>query len=404
MSSPRSDAKAPRDPRLDVFRGVGMLIILVAHIPGNAWADWIPAALRLLRRDRDLRLLLGRCLRARLRPRVRARRLAAWHGAHSPSRLAGLLGPLGVFIAVVALLAAADLELGGRYLRHGLNLGPFLDDPARMLLGYATLTYVPNYFDILPMYLVILALIPLVMAAARLGRGAVGGLVGLLYLLAYARLLDLPAEPWSERVWFFNPFSWQLLVLPRLRLRARLARAAGLRPAAHARRACGRCAAALPFSCQYGWSCFAAWGAVPWLGEMHQALASAASTRRISRRCASCISWRSPISPIRLPARAGGGCRGAFPGGAARRAPDARRVPRRARPGAGARRRARRRRPDAASRRRSRTSEAAACRLASPRSANGSSPRPGCTPEGARAGGRARPAACPERCRPPAVS
>ena len=43
MSNPSSEAKRPRDPRLDVFRGVGMLIILVAHIPGNAWADWIPA-------------------------------------------------------------------------------------------------------------------------------------------------------------------------------------------------------------------------------------------------------------------------------------------------------------------------------------------------------------------------
>ena len=36
--------------------------------------------------------------------------------------------------------------------------------------------------------------------------------------------------------------------------------------------ALGVVAAALPFSCQYGWSCFAAWGAVPWLGEVHQAL------------------------------------------------------------------------------------------------------------------------------------
>jgi hypothetical protein len=24
-------------------------------------------------------------------------------------------------------------------------------------------------------------------------------------------LLDLPADPWSERAWFFNPFSWQLI-------------------------------------------------------------------------------------------------------------------------------------------------------------------------------------------------
>src|SRR3954466_3049487 len=43
MAVPSLEAKRPRDPRLDVFRGVGMLIILVAHIPGNAWAVHLPA-------------------------------------------------------------------------------------------------------------------------------------------------------------------------------------------------------------------------------------------------------------------------------------------------------------------------------------------------------------------------
>ena len=32
-----------RDPRLDFFRGLGMFIILIAHIPWNSWTDWIPA-------------------------------------------------------------------------------------------------------------------------------------------------------------------------------------------------------------------------------------------------------------------------------------------------------------------------------------------------------------------------
>lgn len=29
--------------------------------------------------------------------------------------------------------------------------------------------------------------------------------------LAFLRLADLPAEPWSDRTWFFNPFAWQLV-------------------------------------------------------------------------------------------------------------------------------------------------------------------------------------------------
>src|SRR4051812_1480637 len=32
-----------RDPRLDFFRGLGMCIILIAHVPWNPWIDFIPA-------------------------------------------------------------------------------------------------------------------------------------------------------------------------------------------------------------------------------------------------------------------------------------------------------------------------------------------------------------------------
>ena len=41
-----SQAAAPartRDPRLDFYRGIAMFIILIAHIPNDPWAKWIPA-------------------------------------------------------------------------------------------------------------------------------------------------------------------------------------------------------------------------------------------------------------------------------------------------------------------------------------------------------------------------
>src|SRR3954466_15705079 len=166
MPRPASDAKRPRDPRLDVFRGVGMFIILIAHIPGNAWADWIPARFGFSDATEIFvfcsgvasALAFGRVFESAGWALGTARILhRVWqvYWAH-----------IGVFVTIVAVLAAADLEFGGRHLRDGLNLAHFLDDPARMLVGYATLTYVPNYFDILPMYLLILALIPAVMAAA----------------------------------------------------------------------------------------------------------------------------------------------------------------------------------------------------------------------------------------------
>jgi hypothetical protein len=269
---PQQAAKRPRDPRLDFFRGVGMFIILIAHIPTNAWADWIPARFGFSDAAEIFvfcsgvasAIAFGRVFESTGWLRGTARimhRVWQVYWAH-----------ISVFVATIAVLAVADLELGGRYLRHDLNLGPFLDDPARMLLGYATLTYVPNYFDILPMYLVILALIPIVMAAAMVGRGAVALVVGAIYVVAYARLLDLPAEPWSERAWFFNPFSWQLLFF----LGFAFGRGWLVPPGYDRGLMLGSLAvviAALPFSCQCGWSCFAGWGAVPWFGEVHQVLA-----------------------------------------------------------------------------------------------------------------------------------
>ncbi len=104
--------------------------------------------------------------------------------------------------------------------------------PAQNLTGIMTLTWVPNLFDILPMYIVILALIPIVMGLKKLANKYVAmGFVLLLWLLAQDGVaaflgldeffgalfgikpggINFTAEPWSLRAWFFNPFGWQLV-------------------------------------------------------------------------------------------------------------------------------------------------------------------------------------------------
>ena len=93
-----------------------------------------------------------------------------------------------------------------------LNLHPFFDDPAPNLVGLLTLSYVPNYFDILPMYLVVLVMLPAVVALAGLHRAAAALAVVAVWAVAQTGHLSLPAEPWSDRAWFFkNPFGWQLI-------------------------------------------------------------------------------------------------------------------------------------------------------------------------------------------------
>jgi len=205
-------APRPRDPRLDFFRGLTMFIILIAHVPSNWLALWIPArfgfsdatevfvfcsgmasALAFGRVFRDRGLAMGT---VRVGYRV-------WQVYWSH---------VGLFLAVAAAMAALDMTglFAVDYVGQ-LNLHRFFDAAETTLPALLTLTYVPNYFDILPMYLVVLALMPVVVALVRVDRRLAAAAVLGLWLGANLAGWALPAEPWSDREWFFNPFGWQLV-------------------------------------------------------------------------------------------------------------------------------------------------------------------------------------------------
>ncbi len=204
--------RTPRDPRLDFFRGLAMLIILVAHIPWNAWANWIPA--RFGPSDAAEMFVFSSGYAAAIAFGGTFLRHGWWMGTRRILLRFWQIywAHIGLFVAVATLSVIAtriDIADGKSYV-DALNLQHFFDDPRSQLTGLLTLTYVPNYFDILPMYMVILLLVPAIIALQRLHLGlAVAFSVGL-YGAAWAGL-ELPAEPWSDRPWFFNPFAWQLL-------------------------------------------------------------------------------------------------------------------------------------------------------------------------------------------------
>jgi len=190
-----------------------MLIIMIAHIQRNAWGNWIPA--RFGPSDAAEMFVFcsgyaaaiafgGTFLRAGFWMGVRRIALRCWqiYWAH-----------LSLFFFIAAISVVAQNWFGGpdRNYVFGLNLGPFFDDTAPQLLGLFTLTYVPNYFDILPMYFVILLMTPIVVALQRVHVNAAIAFCLTLYTVTWVFNLNFPAEPWSERPWFFNPLAWQLL-------------------------------------------------------------------------------------------------------------------------------------------------------------------------------------------------
>lgn len=215
MESGPAPAGAPRrwrDPRLDFFRGLAMIIIVISHVPWNPWANWIPARFG-FSDAAEIFVFCSGIASALAFGGLFARRGWIAGTAAMANRIWQVywvhIGTFLVIAATMALLAASP-SLERNYVAE-LNLQHFFNAPDRNLVGLLTLTYVPNYFDILPMYLVILAMVPVFVALAAVHKGLAALFCAVLYLAANVGSLNLPAEPWSERQWFFNPFGWQIV-------------------------------------------------------------------------------------------------------------------------------------------------------------------------------------------------
>ncbi|HUF56771.1 MAG TPA: OpgC domain-containing protein [Thermohalobaculum sp.] len=239
---PGTAARRPRDPRLDFFRGLAMFIILIAHTPGNSWTLWIPARFG-FSDAADIFVFCSGMASAMAFGAVFARR-GWWLGtARVALRVWQVYwAHVGVFLVTAAMLFAFDhfgLGFRERPYIEGPYVVPLFSETGEALIGLLTLSWVPGLFDILPMYLVILGLVPVVMLLHRYGGlasavafvlglwlaaqfagyartvepGEAGGALGAAALALGERLqfLNPPSSPFGDHVWFFNPFAWQLI-------------------------------------------------------------------------------------------------------------------------------------------------------------------------------------------------
>lgn len=221
-----------RDPRLDIFRGLAMFIILIAHSPGNWFANYIPARYGWSDAAEIFVFCSGMASAIAF---GRVFDTAGW--TMGTARVGYRIwqvywGHIGLFFAIVGTMAALNgtgwFTEGGLFQQDYLTrpwVMQFFTDPGTYLPALLTLTYVPNYFDILPMYIVILMMLPIVMALHRVSPWAVLVVLGGLWLatqLGRAEfdgnaiadtfgLYGLSADPVTGRRWFFNPFAWQIV-------------------------------------------------------------------------------------------------------------------------------------------------------------------------------------------------
>jgi hypothetical protein len=206
---PATQVKRPRDERLDVFRGLTMLIIFVAHLPENSWNAWIPARFG-FSSGAELFVFCSGIASALAFGGVFVRHGLAMGTARIAYRIWQVYwAQVALVHGLIALAAALDRSFGLAEIAR--QFAPLLSDPEQALFCLVTLTWQPDYLDILPMYLVILALVPVMMLARRI-QAALPFLVAAgLYAMVWTTGFNLSGNPWNGAGWFLNPFAWQFI-------------------------------------------------------------------------------------------------------------------------------------------------------------------------------------------------
>lgn len=212
MRSDNDRSTQLRDPNaIDFWRGFALVTILVNHVPG-LYVYWFTHTSLSISDAADLFVFLaGWALRL---VTERAKTDSGAEVGAIQRKLARR--SLQIYIVQIASVAAglALVTLAGTLFSHPEWLTwhkfpVFFDQPLAATIGIFLLTYQPNYFDILPLYVVLVLFAIGYVALDRHRPNWVLPVAIALYLLSLSLRLVPPTWP-NPGNWTFNPLAWQL--------------------------------------------------------------------------------------------------------------------------------------------------------------------------------------------------
>jgi hypothetical protein len=204
------EMNANRIRDIDFWRGAVLVAILIDHIPGNPLENWTPRNFGLSDSAEAFVFLSGLSVGLIYLPR-------AFKYGLEPVAGGCLKRALKLYGVHIALTLAALVVFGAAYWASGVpdliqahGRGFVFGSPGNGLLGLALLSHQLGYFNILPLYIVLMLWAPVALALAL--RSPLLALTVSVGLYAAARAFGINLPNWPEQgFWFFNPIAWQLV-------------------------------------------------------------------------------------------------------------------------------------------------------------------------------------------------
>ncbi|WP_019954476.1 OpgC family protein [Yoonia vestfoldensis] len=199
-----------RDPRLDVFRGLALVMIFINHAPRNYLENFTNRNFGFSDAAEGFVFMSG--IAAGIAYSGYFRRGDPVAGITRVLARVWTLYQVHILITVTALAIAAAaahwFDAPEMIRKHGIWV--LVTDPLGFLIGVPLLGHQLGYVNILPLYLVLLLLVPPVIWGALRWPRTVLGLSVTIWLAAGIPRVNFPNYP-QDGGWFLNPLSWQLL-------------------------------------------------------------------------------------------------------------------------------------------------------------------------------------------------
>ncbi|MGE5268706.1 MAG: OpgC family protein [Thiohalocapsa sp.] len=204
------EPSAQRDLRLDFFRGLSLIFIFVDHIPENVLSYFTLQAIGFYDAAEVFIFISG--YTAAL---VYGRRLASKGALYAIAQVLRRVWQLYVahvflFVLFVAEVSYTAAVFKNTMYNEEMRVADFLDVPHIAVVKALLLQFQPTFLDILPLYIVLLGIFPLILLGVQRHRLLVLVPSALLYLAVQIFHISVPAYP-PGNVWFFNPLAWQFL-------------------------------------------------------------------------------------------------------------------------------------------------------------------------------------------------
>lgn len=197
---------------IDFWRGLALVTIFVNHVPGTIYERFTFSRYSIADAAELFVFLAGWSLALATERRS---------GPDSPARVVLRLASRAVevyraqivlIVLALASIAATALLVDNPLLLDWHNAGPFFSSPVPTIVGVVLLTHQLGYFNILPLYVALLAMAPAFILLARVSRWLALIVSFGLYAGTLALEYNIPNWPQPGH-WFFNPSAWQFLLV-----------------------------------------------------------------------------------------------------------------------------------------------------------------------------------------------